>query len=79
MLKPGGWLLVSFHIGDGTTHLDEFLGVEVSLDFYFFDPALVRLELINAGLDVTEVIERAPYDETIEAQTKRAYLFARKV
>jgi SAM-dependent methyltransferase len=78
VLRPGGWLLLSFHVGDGTTHLDEFLGVAVSLDFYFFQPALVRQHLINAGLDVTEVIERDPYDESIEAPTKRAYLFARK-
>ncbi len=78
VLKPGGWLLLSFHVGDGTAHLDEFLGVAVSLDFFFFQPALVRQDLIDAGLDVTEVIERAPYSESIEAPTQRAYLFARK-
>lgn len=78
VLEPGGWLLLSFHVGEGTTHLDEFLGVAVSLDFYFFQSARVRQDLIDAGLDVTEVIERAPYGESIEAPTKRAYLFARK-
>ena len=78
VLRPGGWLLLSFHVGEGKTHLDEFLGVAVSLDFYFSQPAVIRQHLTNAGLDVTEVIEREPYGEPIEAQTKRAYLFARK-
>ena len=78
VLRPGGWLLLAFHIGEETRHVDEFLGAAVSLDFHFFRPALVRDDLTDAGFDVTEVIEREPYDESVEAQTKRAYLFARK-
>ena len=78
MLRPGGSLLLAFHIGEETRHVDEFLGAAVSLDFHFFRPALVRDDLTDAGFDVTEVIEPEPYDESVEAQTKRAYLFARK-
>lgn len=79
VLRPSGWLLLSFHIGEETRHVDEFLGTAVSLDFHFFRPAVVRQHLTDTGFDVTEVIEREPYDESVEAQTKRAYLFARKM
>jgi SAM-dependent methyltransferase len=78
VIRRRGWMLLSFHVGEGTTHVDEFLGAAVSLDFHFFQPAVVRQHLTDAGFDVTEVIEREPYDESVEAQTKRAYLFARK-
>ena len=76
VLRPGGWLLLSFHVGVETRHVDEFLGTAVSLDFHFFPPSVVRRQLLDSGLDVTEVIEREPYDESVEAQTTRAYLFA---
>lgn len=78
VLAPGGWLLLSFHVGEGSTHVDEFLGETVSLDFHFFRSTAIREGLTDAGLDVTEVIEREPYDESVEAQTRRAYLFANK-
>ena len=78
VLKPGGWLLLSVHVGEETRRVDELLGVAVSLVFHFFRPAVLRHDLTDAGFDVTEVVERAPYDESVEAQTKRAYLFARR-
>lgn len=78
VIRPGGWLLLSFHVGEETRHVDEFLGAAVSLDFHFFRSATVRDHLIDAGFDVNEVIEREPYDESVEAQTRRAYLFARR-
>lgn len=78
VLRPGGWLLLSFHVGEETRRIDEFLGAVVTLEFHFFPSALVRDHLIDAGFDVTEVIEREPYDESVEAQTMRAYLFARR-
>jgi SAM-dependent methyltransferase len=36
VLRPGGLLLLSFHIGDKTIHLDEWWGHEVCIDFFFF-------------------------------------------
>src|SRR5262249_28533432 len=49
VLVPGGRLLLAFHVGEGSLHVDEFLGHSVSLDFVFFSPQAVRDELVRAG------------------------------
>jgi SAM-dependent methyltransferase len=77
VLRPGGQLLLAFHTGKGSIHLDEFLGRSVSLDFVFFNPQDVASELIQAGFVAEETIERDPYPE-VEYPSRRAYLFARK-
>jgi SAM-dependent methyltransferase len=77
ILRPGGWLLLAFHIGEGSVHVDEFLGRSVSLDFRFFSPPVVTDELVRAGFEAVEVIERNPYPN-VEYPSRRAYLFARK-
>lgn len=45
-----GRLLLAFHIGDGSVHVEEFLGHAVSLDFVFFDPAFITDEHLPGGL-----------------------------
>src|SRR5688572_12289244 len=35
VLKPGGLLLMAFHLGDEDVHLEEWWGTAVSVDFYF--------------------------------------------
>lgn len=77
VLRPGGLLLLAFHAGDGTIHVDEFLGRPVSLDFFHFPPPLVADELALTGFSNVEVIERDPYPE-VEYPSRRAYVFARK-
>jgi SAM-dependent methyltransferase len=77
VLRPGGRLLLAFHIGDGSIHVDEFLGHSISLDFVLFNPQVVAGELEQAGFVAIEVIERDPYPE-VEYPSRRAYLFARK-
>lgn len=77
VLQPGGRLLLAFHIGEGSIHVDEFLGHSVSLDFFLFKPEDVANELIPVGFEAVEVIERDPYPE-VEYPSRRAYLFARK-
>ena len=37
VLKPGGRLLLSFHIGDESVRPDELLGQPVSIDFFSFN------------------------------------------
>ena len=76
VLRPGGWLLLSFHVGDETRHLEEFLERRVTLDFTFFTTATVKSKLAAAGFEVTEVIVREPYPDT-EYPSQRAYVFAR--
>ncbi len=75
VLQPAGWLLLSFHVGDETRHMDEFLERRVTLDFTFFLPATVKSKLMAAGFDVTEVVVRDPYPNA-EYPSQRAYVFA---
>jgi SAM-dependent methyltransferase len=77
VLRPGGVLLVAFHLGRGALHRDEFLGRPVALDFQLFETAEMREYLAAAGLRVEEAVERDPYPE-VEYQSRRAYVFARK-
>ena len=77
VLRPGGLLLLAFHIGDNVLHLDEWWGQNVSVDFHFFRPEQMRGFLESAGFTVEETIEREPYPE-VEHQSLRAYLFAKK-
>jgi len=77
VLRSGGALLISFHIGQKTLHLDEWLGNEVSLDFHFFEAGEMKAYLSAAGFELEEAIERDPYPD-IEVQTRRAYIFAKK-
>ncbi len=78
VLRPKGVLLLAFHIGQGITHLDEFLDKEVSLDFFFFETEEVKDYLKTAGFELEEAIERDPYPEGVEYQSRRACIFARK-
>jgi SAM-dependent methyltransferase len=78
VLRPQGVLLLAFHLGRETRHLDELLETEVSLDFFFFESAEVRRCLRSAGFELEEAIERDPYSEEVEYQSRRAYIFARK-
>ncbi|HXU46930.1 MAG TPA: class I SAM-dependent methyltransferase [Thermoanaerobaculia bacterium] len=77
VLAPGGVLLVSFHVGDRTLHLDDLWGQAVSLDFHFLLPRDVIASLQKAGFAVTEIVEREPY-EGAEYPSRRCYLFARR-
>jgi SAM-dependent methyltransferase len=77
VLKPGGWLLVAFHVGDETVHLDDWWEIPVSVDFYFFRPDDVAARLEAAGLTIVERHVREPYPE-VEHPSRRAYLLARK-
>lgn len=78
VLRPNGSLLLSFHIGSETIHLDEWWGQPVCVDFFFLDPQTIASHLHDAGFEVEEIIERNPYPE-VEHQSRRAYIFARKL
>jgi ubiquinone/menaquinone biosynthesis C-methylase UbiE len=77
VLRPGGCLLLSFHIGEGSIRVENFLGGPAALDFVFFAPTTVAAELVRAGFTDVEVIERDPYPE-VEYPSRRAYVFARR-
>jgi SAM-dependent methyltransferase len=77
VLRPGGTLLLAFHAGDGTIHLEEFLGRKVDIDFMFFRPDFIIRCLEDSGFAGIETIERAPYPD-VEYPSRRAYVFAKK-
>lgn len=77
ILRPGGVLLLAFHIGQGTIHVEEMLDKKVSLDFFLFETSEIKNQLETAGFLLEEAIERDPYREAVEHQTRRAYIFAR--
>ena len=78
VLKPGGPLLVAFHIGHDHLHRDEWWGQQVKVDFHLFQPEEMAAFLASAGFNVEEILERDPYPPDVEHQSRRAYLIARK-
>ena len=77
VLRPGALLLLSFHIGDDTIHLDDWWGHKVCVDFFFFRSAEIAGYLTSVGFEIEEIIEREPYPD-IEHQSRRSYIFARR-
>jgi SAM-dependent methyltransferase len=79
VLAPGGLLLLSFHIGEDTVHVEEDLwGCGVSLETNLFRTSTVAGWIQAAGFEIEEVIERDPYAPEVEYQSRRAYIFAQK-
>jgi SAM-dependent methyltransferase len=77
VLRPGGVALVSIHIGDEVRHVDDWHGEPVDLDFRFLQPGTLRRVLAEVGLATEAILEREPIPD-VEAQTRRAYLLARR-
>jgi SAM-dependent methyltransferase len=77
VLKPGGVLLITFHIGDEIKHIDEWWEKPVNLDFAFYQPEEMEGWLKETGYDSIECLVREPNPE-VEVATRRAYVFARK-
>ncbi len=77
VLRPAGLLLLAFHVGDGSIHLDEWWGRKVCIDFLFFRPDEMAGYLVAAGFEIDEIAEREPYAE-VEHPSRRAYIFARR-
>jgi SAM-dependent methyltransferase len=77
VLKPGGVLLLTFHMGEEVKHLDEWWEKPVDVDFAFFQAEEMETWLKEAGYGLEETLVREPNPE-VEVATKRAYVFARK-
>ncbi len=78
VLRPGGLLLLAFHIGEEQRHLDEWWGQAVSLDVWFLQPGEIESLLREAGFTVEMSLVRQPYAPEVEHQSQRAYILARK-
>jgi ubiquinone/menaquinone biosynthesis C-methylase UbiE len=77
VLQPGGLFLFTYHIGDETLYLEEFLGKEIDIDFMFFTTDFISGCLKKVGFEEIEIVEREPYRE-VEYKSRRAYVFAGK-
>jgi SAM-dependent methyltransferase len=77
VLRPGGLVLLAFHVGREPVHRDELWGVPVRLDFLCFERETIEPELAAARLEVIESVEREPYPD-VEHPSRRAYILARK-
>ncbi len=77
VLRPGGTLLVTFHIGQEIIRRDDWWDKPVSVDFIFYEPTEMQEYLSQAGYEQIEIFERAPYKD-VEYQSRRAYIFAVK-
>jgi SAM-dependent methyltransferase len=78
VLQPGGLIALSFHVGTEVRHIEELWGVKTNLDFVFFEPGQVESALRSAGFEEIESTQRGPYEPSVEAQTHRCYILARR-
>lgn len=72
VLRPGGRVLVSFHVGTEVRHLDDWFGRPVDVDFRFYEVGDVVAELTAAGFGVDARLERRHHPQEVE--TLRAYV-----
>ena len=70
VLQPGGIFLFTYHIGEDTIQVEEFLGKKIDIDFIYSC-------LKKIGYKKIEIIEREPYPG-VEYESRRAYVFAIK-
>jgi SAM-dependent methyltransferase len=75
VLRPGGYLLTAFQVGDDPVHLDRAYGHAIELTAYRRQPEQMVVVLEGAGLEITARVVRAP--ERGE-RVPQAYLLARK-
>ncbi len=76
-LKDNGQLLISFHAGAETVHMDNFLDHTVNIDFYSFETVKITEVLTGTGFEILDVIERQPY-KNVEYPSRRAYVRSKK-
>lgn len=77
VLQPGGIFLLTYHVGEGRLHVNEFLGKKVDINVKFFTTDFITRCLTDSGFEKLETIEREPYPG-VEHQSRRAYVFATK-
>jgi SAM-dependent methyltransferase len=91
VLRIGGHLALTTHVTpppgrraapdgeESALHVEEMLATPVDLTFYFYGADQLAASLEQAGFSVVEGSQREPYDPDIEAQSRRAYVLAKKL
>lgn len=83
VLRPGGWLLVAFHVDSPEfaigeiNHVSTWFGQQVEIDGYFIDPDEVAAQLRRTGFVLEARVDRQPIAE-VEYPSRRCYLLARR-
>jgi SAM-dependent methyltransferase len=87
VVRPGGWLLVGFHVSGETDaghrepgeieRMTTWWGHAVDLTFHFLEPAVETAALTAVGWRLVARLERAPMIPT-EPQTQRCYLLLQR-
>jgi SAM-dependent methyltransferase len=79
VLRPGGFVLLGFQVGDEPLHMAESPGHAISLDFHRRQPEHMAEMLGRAGLAVRARLVREPdEDGDFPERTKQAFVLARK-
>src|ERR1700686_212367 len=78
VLLPGGRLLLSFHIGQDPSQVEDLWDSGAALEFHFFSVGTVAGYIRSAGFEIEEIVEREPNAPEVEYQSRRAYIFAHK-
>jgi len=82
-LRPGGWLLLAFHVSSaeypmGTTiRLETWFDKSVDLTAHLLDPDEVLGDVRDAGLELRARLDREPWTAT-EYPSRRCYALARR-
>jgi ubiquinone/menaquinone biosynthesis C-methylase UbiE len=78
LLKPNGYSLFCFHVGDEAAPIIDFLGVKgADATWQMLDPDKVLEIAKKVGFVVTEAVVRYPYIG-VEHESRRAYILLRK-
>jgi ubiquinone/menaquinone biosynthesis C-methylase UbiE len=77
VLRQGGILLLTFHVGENTIPIEEYLGKKVTMKFVLFQPEEIKAILQRSGFQIDEIIVRRPYTD-VERDLPKAYIFAQK-
>jgi SAM-dependent methyltransferase len=75
VLRPGGWALLAFQVGEHPRTFHEIFGEQVALTFYRRQPDAVAQLLDDAGLTPYAGLVREPDEDGFES-TPHAYLIA---
>jgi SAM-dependent methyltransferase len=75
VLRPGGSLLLAFHLGTGSLEEKDLWGYGVDFTANFFTSKEMLEYLSAVGFVIDEAVEREPYPE-VEYQSRRAYIIA---
>ncbi len=75
VLRPGGCLLLAFHLGTDMIHATDFHGHMVDWRVTLFERGEMIGYVEESGLSIAEATERDPYPD-VEYQSRRGYVLA---